>query len=111
MCHTCPLMRGEFPPLRQNSHDKTLSHIEEHWRVLSRLTLLFRLFAVQRVILDSDLAKIYGATTNRLNQQVNRNRERFPLDFLFRLTKKEFDSLMSQNATSKTGRGGRRKLP
>ncbi|MCL4547368.1 MAG: ORF6N domain-containing protein [Bacteroidetes bacterium] len=65
----------------------------------------------EKVILDSDLASIYGVTTARLNQQVKRNAERFPSDFIFRLTKKEFESLMLQFATSNSSRGGRRKLP
>ena len=64
----------------------------------------------QKVMLDSDLAKIYGVSTTRLNEQVKRNQERFPEDFMFRLTREEFKSLISQIATSK-GRGGRRKLP
>jgi len=62
----------------------------------------------QRVMLDSDLAKIYGVTTKRLNQQVNRNLERFPKDFMFQLTEIEEESLRLQIATSKAGRGGRR---
>ena len=65
----------------------------------------------EKVILDSDLALLYGVSTRRLNQQVNRNLDRFPGDFMFRLTDEEFKDLMLQNATSKTGRGGRRKLP
>jgi leucyl aminopeptidase len=65
----------------------------------------------EKVILDSDLARLYGVSTTRLNQQVNRNLDRFPDDFMFRLTLDEFNSLMLQNATSKKGRGGRRKLP
>jgi hypothetical protein len=65
----------------------------------------------QRVILDSDLARLYGVTTARLNEQVKRNLDRFPLDFMFHLTKEEWESLISQVATSKSGRGGRRKLP
>jgi hypothetical protein len=65
----------------------------------------------QRVILDSDLAKVYGVTTTRLNQQVRRNAERFPVDFTFQVTADEFAGLMLQIATSKKGRGGRRKLP
>ena len=65
----------------------------------------------EKVILDADLANLYGVTTARLNQQVNRNLERFPADFMFRLSSKEFRALMLQNATSKKGRGGRRKLP
>jgi hypothetical protein len=63
-----------------------------------------------KVILDSDLATLYGVTTARLNEQVKRNKKRFPSDFVFQLTKQEFKSLMSQIATSK-GRGGRRKPP
>ena len=62
-----------------------------------------------RIILDFDLAAIYGVATSRLNQQVRRNQIRFPEDFVFELTKDEVDSLMLQSATSKTGRGGRRK--
>ena len=63
-----------------------------------------------RVILDSDLATLYGVETKRLNEQVKRNPERFQDDFAFQLTKKEWDSLRSQSATSK-GRGGRRYPP
>ena len=65
----------------------------------------------QKVILDYDLADIYGVTTTRLNQQVTRNIHRFPLDFSFVLTKKEFNDLMLQFATSNSQRGGRRKQP
>jgi ORF6N domain len=64
-----------------------------------------------RVILDSDLAKIYGVPTFRFNEAIKRNRHRFPTDFMFQLTRAEFDSLKSQIAMSKTGRGGRRTLP
>ena len=64
----------------------------------------------RRVILDSDLARLYGVTTARLNEQVKRNPHRFPPDFMFPLSRQEFTALISQNATSK-GRGGRRKLP
>lgn len=65
----------------------------------------------QRVMLDSDLAKIYGVSTVRLNEQLRRNSKRFPSDFAFQLTRKEFTSLISQFAISKKGRGGRRTLP
>jgi hypothetical protein len=65
----------------------------------------------QKVILDSDLAALYGVPTGRLNEQVKRNKERFPSDFMFRLSQKEFDDLKSQFATSSSGWGGRRKLP
>src|SRR6266702_7449202 len=73
----------------------------------------------QRVMLDSDLAAIYRVTTKRLNEQLKRNRNRFPDDFAFQLTTEEFrnskshiatSSLMSQFVTS-SGHGGRRKLP
>jgi phage regulator Rha-like protein len=72
---------------------------------------LIRLIRGQRVILDADLAKVYGVTTTRLNQQVRRNADRFPEDFAFQLAPGEFAGLMLQIATSKKGRGGRRKLP
>lgn len=65
----------------------------------------------QRVILDSDLAAIYGVSTGRLNEAVKRNTKRFPRDFTFRLSAAEHATLISQIATSKLGRGGRRKLP
>ena len=65
-----------------------------------------------KVMLDRDLAEIYGVPTKRLNEQVSRNRDRFPGDFMLRLTAEEADFLRSQIATSKTeGRGGRRYLP
>jgi hypothetical protein len=63
----------------------------------------------QRVLLDSELAALYGVTTRRLNEQVRRNRSRFPDDFLFELTTEEFGNLKSHFATSSWG--GRRKLP
>lgn len=62
----------------------------------------------QRVVLDSDLALLYGVTTKRLNEQVKRNKERFPVDFAFQLEYQEVMTLRSQIATSK---GGRRYLP
>ena len=89
----------------------------------------------ERIILDVDLARIYGVPTKRLNEQAKRNAERFPPDFMFQLTQAEFDSLRSQIATlngagnrsqfapgsedhlksqiatSSLGHGGRRKLP
>ena len=64
----------------------------------------------QRVMLDSDLAAIYGVTTKRLNEQLRRNRDRFPLDFAFQLTAQEFTNLKSQFATS-SSHGGKRKVP
>jgi len=65
----------------------------------------------QRVMLDHDLAALYGVSTRVLNQAVRRNASRFPPDFMFQLTPEEFAHLMSQFVTSKPGRGGHRKLP
>ena len=70
------------------------------------------LFREKKVMLDSDLAKLYGVLTGLLNLAVKRNIDRFPSDFMFRLTKEEAESLILQFAISKKeGRGGRRKLP
>ena len=73
--------------------------------------ILNRIYVVreQKVMLDEDLAEMYGVETRRLNEQVKRNVKRFPKDFMFALTPKEFENLKSQNATSSWG--GRRKLP
>ena len=65
----------------------------------------------QRVMLDSDLAELYGTTTAAINQAVERNAERFPDDFSYQLTQKEFAILISQSVISSSGYGGRRKLP
>lgn len=62
-----------------------------------------------KVMLDSDLASLYEVETRALNQAVKRNIERFPKDFMFQLTKDEFENLISQNVTSRWG--GVRKLP
>jgi phage regulator Rha-like protein len=59
----------------------------------------------KKVMLDSELAELYGVSTKRLNEQVRRNIERFPEDFMFVLTKEEADFLRSQIATLKKGRG------
>jgi len=65
----------------------------------------------QKVMLDRDLAELYGVETKVLKQAVKRNIERFPEDFMFELTKQEFEILRSQIVTSKDGRGGTRYLP
>jgi hypothetical protein len=65
----------------------------------------------QKVMLDSDLAEIYGVETRRLNEQVRRNIARFPSDFMFQLTAQEMKNLKSHFATSSSNWGGRRKLP
>jgi len=65
----------------------------------------------ERVILDVDLAQLYGVSTKKLNQAVERNANRFPSDFLIQLTRQGWISLRSQIVTSNEGRGGRRYLP
>ena len=64
-----------------------------------------------KVMIDVDLAKLYGVPTHRLNERVKRNRKRFPEDFMFQLTKEETENLRSQFAISSSGYGGRRSLP
>ena len=64
-----------------------------------------------KVMIDVDLAELYGVTTSALNQQVQRNRKRFPEDFMFQLTKEEAEILRSQFVTSKLSHGKRRFLP
>lgn len=70
---------------------------------------MIRVIRGQQVMLDNDLATLYGVETRALNQAVKRNINRFPDDFMFQLTKEELDNLMSQNVTSSWG--GTRKLP
>jgi hypothetical protein len=65
----------------------------------------------EKVMLDSDLATLYGVEARALNQAVARNRKRFPADFMFQLTPREYESLRSQIVTSRKGRGGRRYRP
>jgi len=65
----------------------------------------------QKVILDAELAALYGVSVKRLNEQIKRNAKRFPADFLFRLSPAEYQNLRSQNATSSSSHGGRRYLP
>ncbi len=72
-----------------------------------------RIFLVRgrRVMVDADLATLYGVRPKRLNEQVKRNQARFPEDFSFQLTDEEVDALRSQFATSRSGHGGRRYRP
>jgi len=86
----------------------TLAPVEH----ITRTILVLR---SHRVLLDTELAALYGVSTKRFNEQVRRNRERFPADFMFQLTAEEVTALRSQIATSiappPQGRGGRRYLP
>lgn len=72
---------------------------------LERITRAILVLRGQRVILDRELAAIYGVTTKRLNEQVKRNAERFPEDFMFQLTPEETERSRSQFATLNAGRG------
>lgn len=65
----------------------------------------------QQVMLDSDIAEFFDVETKRINEQMKRNKARFPEDFCFQLNSIEFKTLKSQNATSNIGRGGKQKLP
>jgi len=76
---------------------------------LETITARICVLREQRVLLDSDLAALYGVTTKRFNEQVKRNLLRFPVDFIFQLTTEEMASLRSQFATLKSGRGAHRK--
>ena len=76
---------------------------------VERITQLILILRGHRVLLDSDLAELYGVTTKRFNEQVKRNLDRFPADFMFQLSAEEADSLRSQFATLKLGRGQHRK--
>src|SRR5256886_15390318 len=73
------------------------------------MELLIRTIRGQKVILDNDLAHVFGVPAKRLNEQVKRNADRFPADFMFQLTDAEHDALRSQIATLKPGRGQHRK--
>jgi hypothetical protein len=65
----------------------------------------------QKVLLDADLAALYGVEVKALNQAIKRNEKRFPPDFVFQLTAEENEALRSQTVTSKSSRGGRRYAP
>jgi hypothetical protein len=86
----------------------TLQALVAEQKILNRIYVI----RGQKVMLDRDLAEMYGVETRRLNEQVKRNSKRFPNDFMLTLTQKELDNLMSQFATSSLpGWGGIRKLP
>lgn len=78
---------------------------------LNQINNMIYIIRGQKVMLDSDLAQLYGVETKSLNRQVRRNLIRFPEDFMFQLTKEEYESLKCQIGTSKVGRGGKQKQP
>jgi hypothetical protein len=77
---------------------------------IERVERLIHLARGEKVLLDADLAKLYGVTTGNLNKAVKRNRRRFPSDFMFQLTDEETTALIFQSGISKQ-RGGRRHNP
>ncbi len=92
-------------------HKKKLTPSSLSLSIYSLVERKILLIRRQKVMVDSDLAELYGVPTRQLNQQVARNKRRFPKDFMFRLTKKESQALRSQIVISNPGRGGRRYLP
>ena len=91
-----------------HKQDLTTSRLASSVHLIERRIYLIRGI---KVMIDFDLAELYGVSTKVLNQQVRRNRNRFPPDFMFQLSEEEAELLRSQIVTSKTGRGGRRSLP
>jgi hypothetical protein len=83
--------------------------MQEELQPLEAITQHILLLRGQKVLLDADLAALYGVETRRLNEQVRRNLDRFPSDFIFEITNEELSNLKSHFATSSWG--GRRKLP
>ena len=82
------------------NYDEVITSVAQSSPESVSLKSMIRLIRGQQVMLDSDLAFLYGVETRRLNEQVKRNIERFPGDFMFQLTKEEFDFLKSQIAMS-----------
>jgi hypothetical protein len=96
---------------RQESGKMAKKQLRQIEIVAKQIESLVHVVRGQRVMLDSDLARLYEVTTTALNQAVRRNVDRFPDDFAYQLTQQEFTALMSQIVTSNQGRGGPRKLP
>jgi hypothetical protein len=98
-----PLHKAVSMPNRQSEKELIVP--------IERIEQQIYLIRGKKVMLDAGLAKLYQVSTKRLNEAVKRNGERFPRDFMFRLTEEEGASLRSQIATSNIGRGGRRYQP
>jgi hypothetical protein len=88
--------------------DLTTTDLDVSIQLIERRIYLIR---GHKVMIDVDLAQLYGVPTKGLNQRVQRNRKRFPEDFMFQLTEEEAEVLRSQFMISKRGHGGRRYLP
>ena len=84
---------------------KLIKHTTSEHLIMNKIHII----RGEKVMMDSDLSELYGVPTHRLNEQVKRNIRRFPEDFMFQLTKVEFQNLISQNAISRWG--GKRKMP
>ena len=82
-----------------------------HKNELTKIETMIYLIRGQKVMFDADLAELYGVLTKNLLKAVKRNKERFPEDFIFQLSKEEFVDFYKQNETSHKGHGGRRTLP
>jgi len=95
--------RGEIMGSQKVAHEIAVS--------VERIESIIYLIRGQKVMLDSDLAELYGVETKILKRAVRRNRERFPADFMFLLNNQELMRLRCQNGTSKMGRGGSRYQP
>lgn len=78
---------------------------------LSKIEKMIYVIRGQKVMIDSDLAELYGVLTGNLNKAVKRNSDRFPADFMFQLTPEEVENLIFQFGISNEGRGGRRHMP
>ncbi len=85
--------------------------MSEELKLISLIENMIYVIREQRVMLDSDLARLYGIETKQLNRQVRRNLSRFPEDFMFQLNAQEYKSLKCQIGTSNDGRGGKQKQP
>lgn len=98
-------------PVDKGTSDRITSDRVTSDRITSdRIASMIHVIRDEKVMLDSDLAELYGVSTKRMNEQVKRNSKRFPGDFMFQLTQDEIDCLRSQIATSKK-RGGRQYAP
>lgn len=107
---TCDLERNGYAVTNCDRFENGMNMSNQTPARVDKIGSLIRTIRRQKVILDSDLARIYGVLTKRLNEQVRRNSKRFPPDFLFQLTAGEADSIRSQFATLKKSRGQHRKF-
>jgi ORF6N domain len=108
-----PIADNKFRPVCHHAGMAHSAADKTEPRIVAAPAIEKRIFVVRerQVMLDEDLADLYGVETKRLIQQVKRNLKRFPGDFMFQLTKAEAEALRSQIATSNDGRGGRRYTP